>query len=65
MTALAGTPVGSGEDQPGVDPGGAGVDAARTTPDALESLAGGGEGLDPALVIRLARATLFVVTATG
>ncbi len=38
---------------------------ARTTLDALESMAGGREDLDPALVTRLARATLFGVTATG
>jgi hypothetical protein len=31
----------------------------------LESMAGGREDLDQALVIRLARAALFGVTATG
>jgi hypothetical protein len=38
---------------------------ARPTLDALESMAGGREGLDPALVIRLARAALFGVTDTA
>ena len=38
---------------------------ARPTLDALEFMAGGREDLDPALVIRLARAALFGVTATA
>ena len=38
---------------------------ARLTLDALESMAGGREDLDPALVTRLARAALFGVTATA
>jgi len=38
---------------------------ARPTLDALESMAGGREDVDPALVTRLARAALFGVTATA
>jgi len=38
---------------------------ARPTLDALESMAGGRENVDPALVIRLARAALFGVAATA
>jgi hypothetical protein len=51
--------------------GGSGVSAAqahqsaRPTLDALESMAGGREDVDPALVIRLARAALFGVSATA
>ena len=37
---------------------------AQRTLDALESMAGGRGGVDPALLTRLARATLFGVTAT-
>jgi hypothetical protein len=37
---------------------------SRPTLDALESMAGGREGFDPALVTRLARATLFGVAAS-
>jgi hypothetical protein len=38
---------------------------ARPTLDALESMAGGREDLEPALITRLARATLFGVTAAA
>jgi len=38
--------------------------AAQTTLDALQSMAGGHQAIDPALVTRLARATLLGVTNT-
>ena len=37
---------------------------SKATRDALESMAGGHEAIDPALVTRLVRATLFGVTTT-